>query len=95
MDDDPSIFDFPARMEATYGLVGPEFRKDTSAFPLPAGYHRTFFRGNVSVEGLREMYKKFDAHRRAEDDAMVFEDDDLPADGGCSESCEVDFGEDE
>lgn len=95
MDDDASIFDFPERMERLYGLVGPEFLKDpaTREHPLPLGYHRTFFRGNLGVPQLREMYKSFDPRRRAEDDAVVFDDDDPVADGGCSESCEVDWAE--
>lgn len=89
LDDDPTIFDFPERMEREYGLVGPEFSKGVTA----PGYRRTFFRGNVSAASLREMYATIWDHRRVEDDAIIYDDDDEPADGGCSESCEVDWEE--
>lgn len=94
MDDDPANFDFPGRMEADYGLVGPEFQKRSVE-----GYRRTFFRGNVSVEDLKTMYGDgasiFD---RGADDSITLPDGsqlslDLNNDGGsgCSESCEIDF----
>lgn len=90
MDDDRSTFDFPERMEANYGLIGPEFLKE-----FRPGYQRTFFRQGMSAIGLRHLYSTtFTADRRAEDDAQIYEADDEPADGGCSESCEVDFEDD-
>lgn len=88
MDDDPSAFDFPARMERTYGKVGPEFLKTP---PPPDTYRRTFFRGGKSVCDLLALYQDFDPRRRAGNDADVYDDFDPDADGGCSESCEVDW----
>lgn len=41
--ENPSIFEFPARMEATYPRLGPEFDKD------PNAADRTFFRKNRST----------------------------------------------
>lgn len=91
MDDDARQFDFFERMEETYGLVGPEFAKQH----VP-GYKRVFFRGNLGVKDLREMYKT-DDWTRSENDAVVYHDkmvelDIDPADG-CVESCEINFGE--
>jgi len=83
-------------MEARYGLVGPEFLKDpaTRLSPLPAGYKRTFFRGNKSVEDLFAEYEaKKGTFVPAHDDAIVF-DADLDIGAGCEESCEV-FGDDD
>jgi len=83
LNEHPEFYDFPERMEATYGLVGPEFKKDT----IPDDYCRTFFRGNKSVKDLREeaAAKQFTP---ASDDHIVF-DDELDVGGGCEESCEV------
>lgn len=50
MQDNPRHFDFPERMEARYGLVGPEFAKYEGR---PA---RVFFRGNRSTLDLRKEY---------------------------------------
>lgn len=76
IDESPEVFDFPRRMEATYGYVGPEF----DGRELPAGYRRTFFRGNKSTEDLfaikRESLSQMD----------------LLAAGSCNESCEVFHG---
>jgi 3'-phosphoadenosine 5'-phosphosulfate sulfotransferase (PAPS reductase)/FAD synthetase len=46
--EDPSAYDFPARMESEYGYVGPDQEPD-EAFP------RVFFRGNRSVVSLKQM----------------------------------------
>lgn len=90
----PEHYDFPQRMEKTYGLQGPEFRKDTSNYPLPDGYHRVFFRGNVSTLDLRQIYEeRKDSFKPAEDDADVY-DETLDIGSGCEESCEV-FGPDD
>lgn len=94
--ENPSAYDFPRRMEATYALHGPEFLKDpaTRIDPLPPGYRRTFFRGNLSVDDLfAEFERKKDAFKPADDDAIVF-DASLDVGGGCEESCEV-FGPDD
>jgi hypothetical protein len=89
MDEDTSIFEFPQRMEETYGLVGPEFSKET----IP-GYRRTFFRGNKSTQDLHVMYVNRPADFvPAADDASVYVEE-LDVGGGCSESCEVFSDED-
>ncbi len=91
IDDDPSIFDFPARMERDHLYVGPEFRKPEGT---PDGYHRTFFRGNLSVKDLMQMYKeRGEEWMRAENDAIVYSGAEikLDLDDGCVESCEIDF----
>lgn len=91
MEESPEAFDFPERMEGIYGTVGPEFKK-----PVKLVYpRRYFFRGGLSVAALREMTKTTD-FSRAENDALLLPDGtSLPmdGDGGCSESCEVDFTE--
>jgi hypothetical protein len=87
--ENPEAYDFPRRMEKLYGHVGPEFIKDTSAYPLPPNYHRTFFRGNKSVEDIFEEFnKKKDTFIPAGDEAAVF-DPDFDVGAGCEESCEV------
>lgn len=53
----PDVFEFPARMEAKYGTIGPEFAKKTAP-----GYRRTFFRGNQSVDNLRALQTVDDVH---------------------------------
>lgn len=89
MSEDVSMFEFPHRMEETYGLVGPEFAKET----IP-GYRRTFFRGNKSTQDLHAMYANRPADfMPATDDAAVYVEE-LDVGGGCSESCEVFSDED-
>jgi hypothetical protein len=81
-------------MEDLHGHVGHEFVKDTSAYPLPLGYRRTFFRGNKSVDDLFEEFaKKKDTFIPAWNDAVVF-DPDFDVGAGCEESCEVFSDED-
>ena len=96
MEENAAFFKFPERMEKKYGLEGPEFRKDTSAHPLPLGYRRTFFRGNRSVADIRAELKrrKGTNWERASDDAVVY-DEELDLGSGCEESCEVYADEDE
>lgn len=90
----PEVYDFPRRMEAQYGYVGPEFLKDTSANPLPEGYRRKFFRTNMSVDDLFAEYeRRKGTFVPAEDEAAVF-DDTLDVGAGCEESCEVFSDED-
>lgn len=94
--ENPSTYDFPRRMEREYGKVGPEFRHDpaTRKSPLPADYRRTFFRGNTSVDDLFAEYeRRRDNFTPSEDDAVVY-DDELDIGGGCEESCEVFADED-
>jgi hypothetical protein len=89
MGEDISMFEFPQRMEVTYGLVGPEFAKGTIE-----GYRRTFFRGNKSTEDLHALYiNRPPDFVPATDDAAVYVED-LDVGGGCSESCEVFSDED-
>lgn len=91
----PQVYDFPRRMEALYGGVGAEFLKDTSEFPLPDNYRRTFFRGNLSVEDLFRIYEdRRDTLIPATDDSLNF-DFELDVGSGCEESCEVFADEDE
>lgn len=94
MDDDPSIFDFPERMEKQYGLIGPEFKK-----PHKYGkdYRRVFFRQYLSVKDIRRIYdeQKNDICR-AENDAVIYKNCEIsldmePSDGCCTESCEVNW----
>ncbi len=80
----PQVFDFPRRMEKQYAEVGPEFAKERIE-----GYRRTFFRGNVSVEGLfAEAAALPVTFVPASDEAQVF-DFDIDASNGCEDSCEV------
>jgi 3'-phosphoadenosine 5'-phosphosulfate sulfotransferase (PAPS reductase)/FAD synthetase len=91
MDETPEHFDFFERMEAEYGLVGPEFKKKH----VP-GYRRTFFRGNLSVQDMREMHAA-GGWARAENDAVTMPNGrgqmQLDLDDGCVESCEIDWSE--
>lgn len=89
MELDPSVFDFPERMESTYGLVGPEFKKE-----YRPGYRRTFFRQNMSVQDLRRVYEENkDSLLLAKDDSVFYEHQllffDVEPGDGCTESCEV------
>jgi hypothetical protein len=96
IDENPSAYDFPRRMEGLYGKVGPEFLKGPTTWrgPLSADYRRTFFRGNMSVEDLFAEYeRRKDRFNRAGDDATVF-DPDFDLGAGCEESCEVFADED-
>jgi hypothetical protein len=92
----PEHYDFPRQMEAQYGKVGPEFLKDPATRERPIGpdYHRTFFRGNMSVADLFAEYeRKKDTFVPAHDEAAVF-DPDFDVGAGCEESCEVFSDED-
>lgn len=85
--EDPSIFDFPARMEEQYGHIGAEFEKDIK----PKYEKRVFFRGNRSTKDLMALYQT-SKHVLAEDDAMVLPEKGLfDEDEGCVESCEVEI----
>lgn len=93
MDETPEAFDFPERMEALYGEVGPEFKKE-----FREGYRRVFFRGGLSTKALRSLYEQNKhALDRADDDAIVMPERglfDFDSDAGCVESCEVNFEDD-
>jgi hypothetical protein len=99
MDDNPRKFDWNEQMEAKYGTVGAEYRKDTPA----KNERRVFFRGHMSTKDLREVHahaKFMGTLERAEDDAIqvpstgeLFQLDAEPSDGACTESCEVNFEE--
>lgn len=97
MKESPEVFDFPERMEREYGRIGPEFRKDTSADPLPADYKRTFFRANKSVQDIRDALAANPDFEPAVDDANIYVpfDPQLDVGAGCEESCEVFADEDE
>ena len=93
----PKVYDFPERMEKLYGLVGPEFsqKKVQERGPVPVGYRRHFFRGNVSTEMLKALYQQNrDNFKKFDDDSVVYKDFVLDLGGGCEESCEVFSDED-
>lgn len=86
----PEVFEFTRRMEAQYGLVGPEFSKVP---PPEPGYRRVFFRDHMSVADIfaraEEPFEPFVDGRQAYDP-------DLDASGGAcgEEACEP-FAEEE
>lgn len=87
--ENPEHYEFPRRMEAQYGLIGPEFAKGSVD-----GYRRTFFRGNMGVDDLfAEYQRKKNSFVPAHDEAAVF-DPDYDVGAGCEESCEVFSDED-
>jgi hypothetical protein len=88
----PDAYEFPRRMEALYGRVGPEFAKAAT----DADHSRKFFRGRRSTDDLFAMHEeRGDEFVPADDDALTlpdqpgFFDPDLDQPGGCGESCEV------
>jgi 3'-phosphoadenosine 5'-phosphosulfate sulfotransferase (PAPS reductase)/FAD synthetase len=93
MSEDPSLFDFPERMEELYPRVGAEFLKDEP----PPYERRVFFRGHLSTKDLRATYElNKDSLEKAEDDSVVLPDGTLfPLDlsdadsSNCQESCEA------
>lgn len=91
MSEDPSLFDFPERMEKLYGTVGAEFQKEIK----PEYEKRVFFRQSLSTADLRAAYEA-NKHTlvKAEDDSIVLPQRglfDLDLEDGCIESCEVEF----
>ena len=81
--DDPAIFDFPARMEAEHG----QFKADN------AKGRRTFFRGEMSAEeiveeGQRGEFRRFEPALYSEPDLFP-PDPDLDIGSSCGESCEI------
>lgn len=84
IEENPEYYDFPRRMEKTYGEIGPEFKKQ-----FVHGYKRTFFRGNKSVDDLFHDYEKIkNSFEKFHDENRVY-DSSLDIGGGCGESCEV------
>lgn len=80
--DTPEIFDFPLRMEATYGRVGAEFRKKGG----DSKPNRVIFRGyKSSLDILTEATKRFEPFI---DNTYDYLDEDLDTPNSCSESCE-------
>lgn len=73
----PSAFDFPVRMEETYGNIIPTQRKDSKNIKLPL----TFFRGNLSAKDILSMAN------RPELQGVLDFNQETP--NGCSESCEA------
>jgi hypothetical protein len=87
INENPSAYDFPERMEKEHGLSGHNVD----------GTKRVFFRENRTTKDLRDMAEKH--FTKADDDAAVYPDPNLfghnlDLAGGCSESCEIDFDED-
>lgn len=83
----PEAFNFPERMEALYPTAGAN----------PKGETKRFFRNRLTVADIRRLAAEGN-FEPAEDDARVYQTDllsglELDVGGGCSESCEVDFGE--
>lgn len=72
--ENPSQYDFPARMEAEYGYVGPDQEPD-EAFP------RVFFRGNRSTAALKDYCREIGV--------QVVRTADPDENSGCGESCEL------
>jgi hypothetical protein len=93
LSESPDDYDFPRRMEAEYGLVGPEFTAERKEHQrvLEPGYRRKFFREGRSVADLEALLVETPDFARADDDAQVFSlfDPMLDAADSCEESCEV------
>lgn len=87
-EEDASIFDFPARMEAENGRAGPEFKKPNGS----SAPDRTFFRQRTSTRDLLETPLPA-GFRPASDDSVNYNVQ-LDLGLGCDESCEV-FGSDD
>jgi hypothetical protein len=82
--DNPELFEFPARMEATYGKVGAMHRKN------PDKKARVFFRKHQSTqEILAESKLPFERFIEEQQLQIKGFDYDMDSAGGCSESCEV------
>jgi hypothetical protein len=72
--DFPQAFEFTEAMENTYGLLGPEFKKD------PSARSRTFFRMGASTTRLLDSFLI-----TGEPTSYI----NIMDDAGCSESCEL------
>jgi len=81
--EDPSIFDFPERMEREYGHCGP---------PWDGHPPRVFMRKKMSILEFRKCASK-EVFIPAQDDAVIYpdshDDRDLDMASSCEESCEV------
>lgn len=79
----PDWYDFPERMENKYGLAGHNVD----------GTKRVFFRNNQSTKDLRLMAKTMDFVPASDDAQEYVYQKSLDLGAGCTESCEIDFGE--
>ena len=91
LSENPEKYDFPERMDAMYGTVGHEFDQGKAEYQ-----QRVMFRGNLSTKALRAAYEQNkDSLEKAEDNAIVLPGGDLFSldleEGGCVETCEVSF----
>lgn len=79
----PDWYNFPERMESKYGLAGHNVD----------GTKRVFFRNNQSTKDLRLMAKTMDFVPASDDAQEYVYQQSLDLGAGCTESCEIDFGE--
>ncbi|MEH3111522.1 MAG: phosphoadenosine phosphosulfate reductase family protein [Agrobacterium cavarae] len=89
MSETPGDYDFFERMEATYPMSGSN----------PNNEPKRFFRNRLTVSDIRRLAADGN-FEPAEDDAAVYQTDmfaglELDVGGGCEESCEVTFDEDD
>lgn len=77
--EDPPMFDFPARMEALYGVAGHNID----------GNKRVFFRGNRSANDILAESRKQEIDYEKESRYLVEQYEGALFEGGCSESCEA------
>jgi len=79
--ENPSIFDFPARMELEYPKAGTNKSED---------HNRVFFRNNMGTKELLELSKQpFEPFTDTYRVSLENFNEDLDSAGGCSESCEI------
>ena len=81
--EDPSVFDFPGRMERKYGMVN----KGSSEMLEP----RTFFRTRESAQDIVKdaFTQEFRPYEDEIFNQMALFDEELDSGSGCGESCEV------
>lgn len=79
----PDWYDFPEKMEAKYGLAGHNVD----------GTKRVFFRENRATSDLRKLAKTVDFIPASDDAQEYVYQQSLDLGAGCTESCEIDFGE--
>lgn len=78
MDENPSYFDFPERMEKLYKNVRAPYGE------------RVFFRGNRDTLTMRELYQETWVSA-GKVGTFAYKVNARDEDSGCSESCEIDF----
>lgn len=81
--EDPSVLDFPGRMERKYGMIN----KGEAEMTEP----RVFFRGNASAQDImkRAFTEQFKPYEDDTFDQMELFNELLDVGSGCGESCEV------